>query len=47
MRMTIRPKKPKLESTDIGHLIEQYLKKNSVPKSKREELRPAIALFAQ
>ena len=45
MRMTIRPKKP--QALDIGAVIEQYLKKNGVPKSKREELRPAIALFAQ
>ena len=45
MRMTIRPKTP--QPLDIATLIEQYLKKKGVPKSKREELRPAVALFAQ
>ena len=45
MRMTIRPKKP--GALDIGAKIESYLKKMKVPRSTLDELRPAIALFAQ
>ena len=45
MRMTIRPKKP--GPLDIGAKIEAYLKKMKAPRSKLDELRPAIALFAQ